>query len=120
MGIIRRDVSGVAGDYANPGNNSMPPGGGTDRGPSTKGRGAPKGNKIMDGGTGYFNAAPLANGKTVPAMQPQGTVGRGPENATIGKMGMTMGGNGTGRFTGKDQEKNGTAGVDFPNRVKGK
>jgi len=122
MGIIRRDVSGVAGDYANPGNNSAAPMGGTDKGPSTKGRGAPSGNKVLDGGVGYFNAAPLANGKAVPAPLPLpiNELSKGPMNTTIGQMGMTKGGNGMGRFTGKDQYKDGTAGADFPNRVPGK
>jgi hypothetical protein len=120
MGEIRRDVSGVAGDYANPGNNSAAPMGGTDKGPSTKGRGAPKGNKMMDGGVGYFNSAPMANGKTVAAPLPAGDVSKGPGAYTLGQMGMTMGGNGKGMFTGKDQYKDGTAGADFPNRVKGK
>jgi len=120
MGIIRRDVSGVAGDYANLGNNSAAPMGGTDKGPSTKGRGAPSGNKVLDGGVGYFNAAPLANGKAVPAPLPMGDLSKGPMNTTIGQMGMTKGGNGMGRFTGKDQYKDGTAGADFPNRVPGK
>ena len=120
MGEIRRDVSGVANDYANPGNNSAAPGGGTDKGPSTKGRGAPKGNKMMNGGVGYFNAAPMANGKTVASPLPAGDISKGPGAYSIGQTGLTKGGNGAGRFSGKDQEKNGTAGADFPNRVKGK
>lgn len=121
MGIIRRDVSGVANDYANPGNNSGSAGGGTDKGPSAKGRGAPKGNKVINGGMGYYNDAPMANGKTVAAVQPAGDLSRGPMNTTMGPMGnITKGGNGMGRFAGKDQYKNGTAGADFPNRVPGK
>ena len=120
MGIIRRDVVGAASDYANPGNNSAAPMGGTDKGPSAKGRGAPKGNKMMNGGVGYFNAAPLANGKPVAAPLPAGDLSKGPMNSSIGKMGMSMSGNGAGRFTGKDQYKDGTAGADFPNRVPGK
>lgn len=120
MGIIRRDVSGVAGDYANPGDNSAAPMGGTERGPSTKGRGAPKGNKVMDGGMGYFNDAPMANGKTVAAPLPAGDLLKGPMNNTLGPIGVNRSGNGTGRFTGRDQYKDGTAGVDFPNRVPGK
>ena len=121
MGEIRRDVVGKASDYANPGNNSAAPMGGTDKGPSTKGRGAPTGNKMMNGGVGYFNAAPMANGMPVAAPTPAGEVSKGPKNTSIGSMGnTTKGGNGMGRFSGKDQEKNGTAGADFPNRVKGK
>ena len=121
MGIIRRDVSGVANDYANPGNNSAAPGGGTLLGPSTKGSGAPKGNKVLNGGVGYFNAAPMANGKAVAAPLPMGDLSKGPMNTTMGPMGnITKGGNGAGRFTGKNQYKDGTAGADFPNRVPGK
>ena len=121
MGIIRRDVVGAASDYANPGNNSAAPMGGTDKGPSAKGRGAPKGNKMMNGGVGYFNAAPMANGKAVAAPLPMGDVSKGPQNTSMGPMGnITKGGNGSGRFTGKDQYKKGTAGTDFPNRVPGK
>lgn len=120
MGIIRRDVSGVANDYANPGDNSAAPMGGTERGPSTKGRGAPKGNKVMNGGMGYFNDAPMANGKTVAAPLPAGDLTKGPMNSTLGPIGVNKSGNGMGRFSGRDQYKDGTAGVDFPNRVPGK
>jgi hypothetical protein len=120
MGEIRRDVVGKASDFANPGNNSAAPMGGTDKGPSTKGRGAPKGNKILNGGTGYFNAAPMANGMPVAAPLPMGDVSKGPQNTTMGPMGnTTKGGNGAGRFTGKNQETTGSAGVDFPNRGPG-
>jgi hypothetical protein len=120
MGEIRRDVVGKASDYANPGNNSAAPMGGTDKGPSTKGRGAPKGNKMMNGGTGYFNAAPMANGMPVAAPLPMGDVSKGPQNSSIGPMGnITKGGNGAGRFAGKNQQTTGSAGVDFPNRGPG-
>jgi len=121
MGEIRRDVVGKASDFANPGNNSAAPMGGTDKGPSTKGRGAPKGNKVLNGGVGYYNAAPMANGMPVAAPLPTGDLSKGPMNTTMGPMGnITKGGNGSGRFAGKDQYKDGTAGADFPNRVPGK
>lgn len=117
MGEIRRDVVGKASDYANPGNNSAPPMGGTDRGPSAKGRGAPKGNKVLNGGVGYFNAAPMANGMPVAAPLPMGELSKGPQNTSLGPFGSTFGGNGAGRFSGRDQVKEGS-GPDMPNRVK--
>jgi len=83
--------------------------------------GAPKGNKVLNGGVGYFNAAPMANGMPVAAPLPMGDLSKGPQNTSMGPMGnITKGGNGTGRFTGKNQYKDGTAGADFPNRVPGK
>jgi hypothetical protein len=117
MGEIRRDVVGKASDYANPGNNSAAPMGGTDKGPSTRGRGVPKGNKVINGGMGYFDEVALAKGMPIPAPQPAGELSKGPMNASLGPMGSTFGGNGAGRFTGKDQEKNGSGPV-MPNRVK--
>jgi len=57
----------------------------------------------------------------VAAPLPMGDLSKGPQNTSMGPMGnITKGGNGAGRFAGKDQYKDGTAGADFPNRVPGK
>lgn len=45
---------------------------------------------------------------------------KGPMSGSLGRVGVSMSGNGTGRFTGKNQNKTGGASPDFPNRVPGK
>ena len=103
---MRKEVTGMAKDMAS--TYSQAPMGDTEKGPG-KEAGPLKASKVL--------RAPMPpNGGTVDTKNYGMT--KGPMGQSLGRTGMSMGGNGQGRFTGTDQQKIMSSGTSMPNRVK--
>jgi hypothetical protein len=113
MASVRKEVTGVAASLASTYDSN--PMGGTDKGPGPSGRAT--GKKYLKDAQGYYNQAPMQNGKPVAAPQPEGALSKGPQAGSLGRTGTSLSGGGNGRFGSQDQKKTGS-GPDMGNRVK--